>query len=195
MPRPGERSGLNEREENPALIDAIRQRIERDGPVSFVWFMEQALYHPEWGYYSSDRCSIGREGDYFTNVSVGPAFARLIARQLVEMWERLGRPENLVVVEQGAHHGTFARDLFSVMREDAPDIFSRLRYLIVEPFLKLRARQENTLGEFADRLEWRDSVETLETFASIFFCNELFDALPVHLLRATGNEQNPWAEK
>ena len=33
--------------------------------------MEQALYHPEHGYYSSGRCAIGRKGDYFTNVSVG----------------------------------------------------------------------------------------------------------------------------
>jgi len=28
------------------LTDFIRQTIHRTGPVSFAWFMEQALYHP-----------------------------------------------------------------------------------------------------------------------------------------------------
>ena len=38
--------------------------------------MEQALYHPAHGYYSSGRCTIGRRGDYFTSVSVGPLFGK-----------------------------------------------------------------------------------------------------------------------
>ncbi|MEY2549345.1 MAG: hypothetical protein QOD64_1927, partial [Verrucomicrobiota bacterium] len=50
-----------------ALTDFIRGVIRKTGPVSFDWFMEQALYHPQFGYYSSGRCAIGRRGDYFTN--------------------------------------------------------------------------------------------------------------------------------
>ena len=41
---------------------------------------------------SSGRCTIGRAGDYFTSVSVGALFGRLLARQFAEMWERLGHP-------------------------------------------------------------------------------------------------------
>src|SRR6202008_1560222 len=62
-----------------ALADFIRQTIRETGPVTFAWFMEQALYHPEHGYFSSDRAAIGRGGDYFTNVSVGPLFGQLLA--------------------------------------------------------------------------------------------------------------------
>src|ERR1700693_3966522 len=113
---------------NPDLIRFIRGEIEKHGPVSFAWFMHQALYHPEHGYYSSGRCAIGRRGDYFTNVSVGPLFGRLLAAQFVEMWEALGRPRNFVIVEQGAHHGDFARDVLGAVRERAPDFFSTLRY-------------------------------------------------------------------
>ena len=87
---------------NPALIDLIRAEIENRGPVSFSWFMEQALYHPEHGYYSSGRCAIGRHGDYFTNVSVGPLFGQLLAAQFAEVWERLGKTDNFIIVEQGA---------------------------------------------------------------------------------------------
>src|SRR5437762_12311059 len=84
-----------------ALTDFIRQTIRERGPVPFDWFMEQALYHPEFGYYSSGQCQIGRHGDYFTNVSVGPLFGRLLAAQFAEMWEILGRPGDFTIVEQG----------------------------------------------------------------------------------------------
>src|SRR6185436_10496833 len=94
---------------NPQLIELIRSRIADDGPVSFAWFMEQALYHPQHGYYSSGRAKIGRSGDYFTNVSVGPVFGRLLAAQVAEIWQQLGEPREFTLVEQGAHHGTLAR--------------------------------------------------------------------------------------
>jgi len=62
---------------NPDLMDLIRAKIRRDGPVHFPWFMQQVLYHPDFGYYSTGQCQIGRSGDYFTNVSVGPLFGRI----------------------------------------------------------------------------------------------------------------------
>src|SRR3979409_2424848 len=99
-----------------SLVEFIRETIQRRGPVSFAWFMEQALYHPELGYYSSGRCAIGRRGDYFTNVSVGPLFGRLLAAQFGEMWEALGRPGDFVIVEQGEHQGEFARDVLAAVR-------------------------------------------------------------------------------
>ena len=95
---------------NPDLAAFIRNTIRRDGPVRFDWFMEQALYHPQFGYYSSGKAQIGRKGDYFTNVSVGPLFGRMLAAQFAEMWELMGRPDDFTIVEQGAHHGEFAND-------------------------------------------------------------------------------------
>jgi len=34
---------------NPDLVAFIRETIRQRGPVTFDWFMEQALYHPEFG--------------------------------------------------------------------------------------------------------------------------------------------------
>src|ERR1700720_2881351 len=96
---------------NSDLVAFIRETIRERGPVPFDRFMEQALYHPEFGYYSSGQCQIGRHGDYFTNVSVGPLFGRLLAAQFAEMWEILGRPGDFTIVEQGAHEGEFAGDV------------------------------------------------------------------------------------
>ena len=168
-----------------ALTDFIRRTIRRDGPVTFEWFMAQALYHPELGYYSSGRCAIGRRGDYFTNVSVGPLFGRLLAAQFAEMWEALGRPEDFVIVEQGAHHGGFARDVLEALRERAPDFFAALRYRIIEPFSILRERQRETVRDFRDKLTWVESLDELEPFCGVYFSNELLDAMPVHLISRT----------
>jgi SAM-dependent MidA family methyltransferase len=170
---------LSKRNENPVLVGLIRDEIEKHGPVSFAWFMEQVLYHPEHGYYSSGRCWIGRKGDYFTNVSVGPLFGQLLAAQFVEIWEQLGRIDNFVIVEQGAYDGQFARDVLQSVHERSPEFFAALRYRIIEPFQILRNRQSQTLEPFRDKIEWRTS---LEPFAGIHFSNELLDAMPVRLI-------------
>jgi SAM-dependent MidA family methyltransferase len=141
--------------------------------------MEQALYHPEHGYYSSGRCAIGRKGDYFTNVSVGPLFGELMLAQFAEIWEQLGKTDNFVIVEQGAYDGQFARDVLQSAQARTPEFFETLRYRIIEPFLILRGRQSQMLELFRNKIEWGNS---LEPFIGIHFSNELLDAMPVRLI-------------
>jgi len=175
------------------LTDFLRTAIAERGPVSFAWFMEQALYHPEFGYYSSGQGQIGRRGDYFTNVSVGPLFGRMLAAQFEEMWEIMGRPGDFTIVEQGAHHGDFAKDVLEALRESSPEFFSALRYCVIEPFPILESRQRDKLGDFTDKMSWRKSVSDLEQFSGVHFSNELLDAMPVHLISREGNED--WKER
>ena len=82
---------------NVAVENLIRNEIRLRGPVSFAWFIEQVLYHPEHGYYSGDRAAIGWQGDYFSNVSVGPLFGELLSAQFSEVWERLGKTDNFML--------------------------------------------------------------------------------------------------
>jgi SAM-dependent MidA family methyltransferase len=178
---------------NPDLVAFIHETIRQRGPVSFEWFMEQALYHPEFGYYSSGKSVIGRRGDYFTNVSVGPLFGRLLAAQFAEMWEILGRPGDFTIVEQGAHHGEFASDVLAEARERAPDFFSALRYCVVEPFPILEARQRERLRDFPEKLTWRKSLGELEPFTGVHFSNELLDSMPVRLISRESGED--WKER
>lgn len=141
--------------------------------------MEQVLYHPEHGYYSSGGCAIGRKGDYFTNVSVGPLFGQLMVAQFAEIWEELGKIDDFVIVEQGAHDGQFARDVLQSSQERTPEFFEASRYRIIEPFPILREWQSQRLEPFRDKIEWRNS---LEPFVGVHFSNELLDALPVRLI-------------
>jgi SAM-dependent MidA family methyltransferase len=164
---------------NTPLIESIRETIRARGPQSFAWFMQQALYHPEHGYYSSGRCVIGRRGDYFTNVSVGPLFGQLLASQFSEIWERLGKMNDFVIAEQGAHDGQFARDVLEFVQTRLPEFFDALRYRIVEPFPILQKRQGQTLEAFHDKVDWHSS---LQPFTGVHFSNELLDAMPVCLI-------------
>ena len=143
--------------------------------------MEQVLYHPEHGYYSSGKCVIGRKGDYFTNVSVGPLFGRLMLAQFAEIWEELGRINDFVIVEQGAHDGQFARDVLQCAQECRPEFFEAARYRIIEPFPVWRECQSRRLEAFRHKVEWRNS---LEPFVGVHFSNELLDAMPVRLISA-----------
>ncbi len=170
---------------NPALIELIRTEIRNRGAQPFDWFMEQVLYHPEHGYYSSGRCAIGRKGDYFTNVSVGPLFGQLMLVQFAEIWMQFGKIDNFVIVEQGAHDGLFARDVLQASQERTPELFEALRYRIIEPFPILRERQSQMLESFPNKVEWRNS---LEPFTGIHFSNELLDAMPVRLI--SGDVEN-----
>jgi len=141
--------------------------------------MEQVLYHPEHGHYSSGGCVIGRKGDYFTNVSVGPLFGQLLVAQFAEIWEELGKINDFVIVEQGAHDGQFASDVLQSSQERTPEFFEASRYRIIEPFPILRELQSQTLEPFRDKVAWRSSFEP---FVGVHFSNELLDALPVRLI-------------
>jgi SAM-dependent MidA family methyltransferase len=167
------------------LTQILRARIAHAGPIPFRDFMDAALYHPEHGYYTSGRAGIGRGGDFFTSVSVGPLFGTLLARQFAEMWERLGEPREFSIVEQGAHRGEFARDVLTALRANSPACFAATRYQIIEPSDALRSAQHATLGEFA--AHWSPTLDALPAFTGVHFSNELLDAFPVHAVAWDGS--------
>ena len=174
------------------LSEIIRTEIAAGGPMPFRRFMELALYHPALGYYASGRARVGRKGDFFTNVSVGPLFGRLLARQVVEMWERLGSPREFSIIEQGAHDGQLAADVLGGLREFSPGCFAATVYRIIEPFPLLAERQGSRLAEFAQRVKWSASLREVNVEAGVHLSNELPDAFPVHLVTWISGE---WRER
>lgn len=168
----------------------IQEEIASSGPITFRRYMELALYHPEHGYYTSGRAQVGRGGDFFTNVSVGSLFGRLLARQFIEVWKNLGEPEDFSIVEQGAHEGQFAADVLGEIERAAPDCLAATTYRIIEPSPKLAAEQRKRLAGCP--VDWRASINELQPFVGVHFSNELIDAFPVHVVEWTGAE---WRER
>lgn len=166
--------------------EEIRRRITRHGPVGFDEFMAVALYHPEGGYYASQTNRTGRRGDFFTSVSVGPVFGKLLAGQFLEMRSLLGHPEDFTLVEQGANDGQLLADILSAWSGPLP------RVIIVEPLPALRTRQRQTLAPWSDHLAHVAQESELPRFTGVFFANELLDAFPVKILV---RERDIWRER
>jgi SAM-dependent MidA family methyltransferase len=157
------------------LVAHLQQRIHAHGPISFRDFMEEALYHPEFGYYTSARNPIGREGDFYTSSDLDPVFAKLLARKFAQMAATLGvDPELFTIVELGAGRGFLAREILTNQR---------FRYCIVERSASMKQRQRENLRGFD--VEWLDDLPG--DLTGCIFSNEFFDALPVRrIVRRNG---------
>lgn len=165
---------------SPGLEASLRARLAAEDSLGFEAFMAAALYDPQGGYYAAAPGRTGRHGDFFTSVSVGPVFGRLLATQFAQMWRALGKPDDFVLVEQGAYDGQLMADILAALERDHPDFMPRA--VIVEPLSALRRAQEQTLRPWAARLTWVDHEDDLPNFLGVFFANELLDAFPVKLL-------------
>ena len=183
------------------LGEVIRAEIRARGPLTFARYMELALYHPTLGYYaggSEGREPLGWSGDYFTSGDVSPLWGWAIARQLRQMWEVSGRPEPFVVVEPGGGRGLLARDVWRYALNENHAWVSALRYVALDKAQEgspLRAaRQARIAGELAHleapmgAMRWASSwVDAApEPFTGCVVSNELFDALPTHVVEARG---------
>jgi len=146
--------------------------------MRFSRFVELALYDPSEGYYASGKAGVGRDGDFFTNISLGPVFGEILASQFLEMWEMLGRPEDFTLVEQGANDGRLAADVLDGL---AGTPLAETRLIVIEPFAPLREKQQARLS--GRRVEWVGAPEHLPNFTGVHFSNELFDALPFEIVK------------
>ena len=166
----------------------LHQQIDCAAGITFAQFMEQALYHPEYGYYTAHRERIGKKGDFFTSSSVHFCFGRLIARQLEQMWQLLGRG-NFTIVEQGAGEGHLCLDILDALAETAPEFYSCLDYRLIEISPDNRRKQEQLLSHHisAGRIRWCELAE-LQNVQGCFLSNELLDAFPVHLIEKHAGE-------
>jgi SAM-dependent MidA family methyltransferase len=164
-----------------ALESIIRDEIARQGPLPFVRFMELALYLPEFGYYERTPATVGREGDFFTSVSVGPLFGELLARRFANWLDSSGTGR-VEIVEAGAHDGRLAADMLGWLHAERPALAARLRYTLLEPSPRRRQWQQARLAAFGDQVRWQPDWEMSEAEATVIFANELLDAFPVHRL-------------
>lgn len=164
-----------------ALGQLLASRIREFGPITFAEYMRECLYNPEHGYYS--RAEARRFADFYTSVDVHPIFGRLLARQLAQMWERLGNPQPFWAVEAGAGVGRLGKHVLDFAARELRGFYAALRYVAVETSAARRAAQAAMLGLHLEAGRACSSAERpAEIPAGCIFSNELLDALPVHRL-------------
>ena len=146
--------------------------------------MELALYHPQFGYYSTRQSILGPQGDFITSPHMGHDFGETIAEQFVDMWQALEQPKPFTLVEMGAGQGLVAADVLAYLQKEYPGCFACLQYVVVEKSAALRSEQKKRLSYWQEQgvqLSWQTLAEIPDqSIIGCMFSNELVDAFPVH---------------
>jgi len=161
------------------LAQALAECIRATGPISFAQYMRECLYHPQFGYYAKRESR--RFADFYTSVDVHPIFGRLLARQLAEMWDVLGRPREFYAVEAGAGTGRLAGQILDFAARELPQFYSSVRYVAVEQSEARRERHREMLRTHLEKgAAMSCGALPCDIPAGCIFANELLDAFPVH---------------
>lgn len=167
----------------------IRELIQEHGRITFAQFQQICLYSPRGGFYSSRTGRISAE--FRTSPTSHPVFGALIARQLEQMWNLLGRPARFHLIEVGSGDGALARSIMAAARRASPGLAEALYYVAVDYQPAWPASPDPSGLEVPAQLGgheegWgiqRVKAEGLAAFRNVAGCvlsNELFDNFPVH---------------
>ncbi|WP_165088000.1 class I SAM-dependent methyltransferase [Neisseria yangbaofengii] len=173
IPQPSDEA----RQSSQQLCQRIRQEIiAHDNWMPFSRFMELALYHPEFGYYTGGSHKIGSSGDFITAPTLSPLFAQTLARQLNTLLPQTDGN----IYEFGAGTGRLAADLLPRLSDGLQN------YYIIELSAELAQRQRTWLDRQLNP-ELNEKVIHLSalpnTFDGIILGNEVLDAIPVERMR------------
>lgn len=162
------------------LVDLLRDEIDSTGRITFARFMEQALTHPEFGYYLSIEPRAGFAGDFLTAPETHPIFGHALSRQIAQCWDMLGQPRPFVVREDGAGAGTLAIDILCGLRDERRDVLEATRYELSDAN---GSRVDEALARMtAAGFDAQAARASAEPFTGVLLANELLDAFPVHRL-------------
>jgi SAM-dependent MidA family methyltransferase len=143
--------------------------------ISYAEYMSVALYDRESGYYMKAGEKVGRQGDFITTSNIGNIYGQLIARWYYKQVSKGNIPAN--VCEIGAGSGRFAQ---AFLEEWSLITTEPITYFVLEasPFHQQLIQKEIDDG----KIKIIDSLSKLKGFHGMIFSNELFDALPVHVI-------------
>jgi|Deesub1362B_J571_1020462.scaffolds.fasta_scaffold01267_7 SAM-dependent MidA family methyltransferase len=160
-----------------SLEERIKEHIRSHGPITFRDFMHRALYEPHLGYYMQPGRRLGRQGDFYTSVHLGPLFGKALGKFALTLWQEHLGGGPMGIAEFGPGEGLLARDILEYLR-DKP-LYAHLSYVLLEKSPSLRRRQAELLQAHRAVARW---AQALGDFRGLVLCNEFLDALAVHLV-------------
>ncbi|MCW8914874.1 MAG: SAM-dependent methyltransferase [Magnetovibrio sp.] len=173
-----------------ALFDIIKAEIEADGPITVARYMELALAHPEHGYYQKQD-PFGEDGDFVTAPEISQMFGEILGLWMAVVWQGMGEPDPLNLVELGPGRGTLMADALRAAHA-LEDFDDAVRMWMIETSPALREKQKEMLKPAMLMPAWRDSFEEVGPGPLIVIANEFFDALPIQQI---ARADDGWRER
>src|SRR5262250_3339658 len=79
--------------------------------LSFCDFVDDALFHPRWGYYATGSVRFGTGGHYDTYpLALSPLFGRMVAEYAFSAWRGRAAGQRFEICELGAGNGQLCLD-------------------------------------------------------------------------------------
>jgi NADH dehydrogenase [ubiquinone] 1 alpha subcomplex assembly factor 7 len=157
------------------LAAILKARIADAGPITIAEYLDACLQHPQHGYYRTH--SVGR--DFITAPEISQVFGELIGLWAVVVWQQMGQPRPIRLVELGPGHGTMMRDVLRAARV-VPDFLHAADVHLVETSVALAARQLDLLRDTGVPVWVHGALDDVAPGAAIVIGNEFLDALPAH---------------
>jgi NADH dehydrogenase [ubiquinone] 1 alpha subcomplex assembly factor 7 len=160
------------------LETEIRRLIGIAGPMPIAEYMRLCLTHPQYGYYVT-RDPIGARGDFITAPEISQMFGELVGLWLAAVWQQMGAPENVRLIELGPGRATMLLDALRAAKTVQGFQAAVVLHLVeISPTLqKVQAQRLEPLGM---PMLWHAALEDVPTGPSLIVANEFIDALPVH---------------
>ncbi|XP_021297661.1 protein arginine methyltransferase NDUFAF7, mitochondrial [Herrania umbratica] len=212
-----DRSGLynpSEHSHEPSsdseLVKHLKGIIKfRGGPISVAEYMEEVLTNPKAGFYIN-RDVFGAEGDFITSPEVSQMFGEMVGVWAMCLWEQMGQPKRVNLVELGPGRGTLMADLLRGASK-FKHFTQSLHIHMVEcsPALQKLQRQslqcmdEDNTSEGVEKritstlagtpVSWHAALEQVPSgLPTIIIAHEFYDALPIHQFQRASHG---WCEK
>ena len=168
-------SAASERRDTP-LARALIREIEALGPIGVDVYMRRCLTDPAHGYYTT-RSGIGSRGDFTTAPEISQVFGELIGLWAAVVWQQMGAPARLNLVELGPGRGVLIADALRAARI-LPDFGAAIDLHLCEINPAFRALQAERLRPFGIEPHWHDVWPSLDASPTIVIANEFLDAIP-----------------
>lgn len=182
----------------------------RGGPLTVAEWMKECNAS-----YYQKRDAIGRGADFTTAPEMSQMVGELIGAWCAVVWEQMGMPRSINLVELGPGTGALIRDAVRAQVQVAPEFLSSCTIHLVEFSRAMRMRQrealqcpepssggsqfpgsnvEASVSELAkgQRVMWHNGLESVPDGPAIVIAHEFFDALPVHQFNKT---ERGWCER
>jgi NADH dehydrogenase [ubiquinone] 1 alpha subcomplex assembly factor 7 len=160
-------------------LNNIRYEIGTKGFITISEFMEIVVSDEKVGYYSTIQ-PFGADGDFITSPEISQLFGEMLGIWVATIWEKLGKPSNIALVELGPGRGVLMADILRATKH-IPKFHASINVHMVEKSRALKEIQSQQLYEYDNiKFKWYDSILELPKKPSILIANEFFDALPIN---------------
>lgn len=170
------------------MYQYLAAQAEKQGFLSFKDFMAAALYHPEYGYYSTGAISIGRQGDFSTCLTLDPIVSSAICGWIENSMKQTSQHGDYHIVELGGGSGEL---LQAVMRNISKKLLKRIIYHIVDINPALKKQQREKISSFDMTVTWQQQITDALHLCEgncLIIGHEFLDTFPVRILEWTGSE-------